>query len=644
MCPKWDALKGLENRNLARLIAKTDWQPGRVWECGLLPSPDPGDCPPAPPSEADCDKPKQRKPPGEYLVFTDAPAMRPKDPYLRKAACAFWASDRPSDSAAWFPPEPVQTAYHAELFAILVALEISRGDLDTVSDCKRVVDEAEHIRAGGKASPTSRHADLWAKYRDDLGAGGLRRVRVRWVPSHEEEGSDRVSPSDRAGNDHADTLANAQAKRIGPTASQGKLYDRRAQQMCAIHPAQDPTVPQATDPPKAQDQPRRGPRVSRGWNRPPACPRKCHLSSLECGKLKVWGPHLITSRGTEKFRCITCARVANHKKARYALKSLPRTSRAGLAGPLQPRKPKLEWNRANEARWRRQGESGHQAVRYNAAQHDAKRLCIRCGLHYVRSCDLRAKQCAGAPGSQAATKSIADALAGSPLTRRKMHAFAKHPSGSRPGATGARLSSDVLVLDPQVRNLQNARHGTGTQLPAEQQGLPTPRVCHGPGVAVQAQGLRDEAPGGPELGAVELLPRSQGDGPGPGVGSAAPTKTQGIRAFLGLGPSQESSGARWKAAKVTKTGKPARAKAKRTPRRSASQQPPGTSAQDGPSRSPAIHIHHWLRRTGLTGAEATTGTHGASGSTSDPPPRARPADGGAALGDGSISDPRFCCK
>ena len=42
---------------------------------------------PAPPSEAEGGEPMQRRLPGEYLIFTDASAMRPKDPYLRRAAC-----------------------------------------------------------------------------------------------------------------------------------------------------------------------------------------------------------------------------------------------------------------------------------------------------------------------------------------------------------------------------------------------------------------------------------------------------------------------------------------------------------------------------------------------------------------------------
>ena len=149
-----------------------------------MPTPSPGDCPPAPPAEADCGKPRQRRLPGRYFIYTVASAMRPRDPYLRRAACAFWAGDHKSDSAAWTLPGPVQTVYRAERYAVLIPLEVFRRDLEIVSDCKGVVDEAERIRAGGKVSPTSRHTDLWARYRDALKAQGIRRTLVRWVPSH----------------------------------------------------------------------------------------------------------------------------------------------------------------------------------------------------------------------------------------------------------------------------------------------------------------------------------------------------------------------------------------------------------------------------------------------------------------------------
>ena len=136
-------------------------------------------------------------------------------------------------------------------------------------------------------------------------------MHVRWVPSHEKEGSDRISPGDRHGNDQADRLANAQAKRIGPTASQGKLYDRRTRQLAAIQGIQLKmfTASQASDPPKAQDQAPRGPRAARGCGRAPPCARKCHLPTLERGELRMWGPHFFAPHGTEGYRCITCARM-----------------------------------------------------------------------------------------------------------------------------------------------------------------------------------------------------------------------------------------------------------------------------------------------------------------------------------------------
>ena len=120
-CPRWDVLRSPEGKKLAVIGEATDWQPKCLWECGLMPAPSPDDCPPAPPAEADCGKPKQRRLPGsyKYLIYTDASAVHPSGPYLKRAACAFWAGDRESDSAAWTLPGPVQTVYQAELYAVL---------------------------------------------------------------------------------------------------------------------------------------------------------------------------------------------------------------------------------------------------------------------------------------------------------------------------------------------------------------------------------------------------------------------------------------------------------------------------------------------------------------------------------------------
>ena len=99
---------------------------------------------------------------------------------------------------------------------------------------------------------------------------------------------------------------------------------------------------------------------------------------------------------------------------------------------------------------------------------------MRCGLHYVRFCDLRTKRCAAALANQAAAKAIADALAGGPLTRRKVHAFAKHPSGSKPGAPGSRLPSDVVTLDPSAPRPAGPAYPRAQENDPGDQGATTP--------------------------------------------------------------------------------------------------------------------------------------------------------------------------
>ena len=221
---------------------------------------------------------------------------------------------------------------------------------------------------------------------------------------------------------------------------------------------------------------------------------------------------------------------------------------------MQPRKPRLKWNRANEARWRRQGEGGHQVVRYNATQHYGKWLCMRCGLHYVRFCDLRTKQCAAAPASQAATKAIADTLAGGSLTRRKVHAFAKHPSGSRPGAPGARLPSDVITLDPHApRPAGPANSQAQDVIPVGQvgspqgddlqQGLvagdparvdvlgpPELPISAGLGKSAPAHGAQNGDPLQHDPGAARPTPSDVPTGGGPGVHDPTSARPQDVRA------------------------------------------------------------------------------------------------------------------
>ena len=321
------------------------------------------------------------------------------------------------------------------------------------------------------------------------------------------------------------------------------------------------TAPQASDPPRTQDRARRSPGAAGGNGRGSARPRGCHLPTLEPGELRFVGPPL---------HCPTwLGRLQMHHlwQNREPQEGQVRTQVLAVRRPLWPRgaprpcRPRLKWNRANKARRRRQGEGGHQAVKYNSAQHDGRWLCMRCGLHYVRFCDLRAKRCAGAPAGQAATQAIADALAGGPLTRRKVHAFAKHPSGSRPGAPAARLPSDRLVLDPSVprppgpaapkaqEQVADARpeapmaHVAASRLsPAQDEARGEPRaVAEGPAPATEKRQRSGEAN------------REEGRGEG----------SQGIRAFLGLGPSGVEPGSRARpAVDVGRSGKPVKPKTK----------------------------------------------------------------------------------
>ena len=274
---------------------------------------------------------------------------------------------------------------------------------------------------------------------------------------------------------------------------------------------------------------------------------------------------------------------------------------------------------------RRQGEGGHQVVRYNTTQHDGRWLCMRCGLHYVRFCDLRTKQCAGAPANRAATKSIADALAGGPLTRRKVHAFAKHPSGSRPGAPGARLPSDLLALDPAVRrplgpaSAQAQGEGAAGAAGGIQEDTRA-RDDHGERAPGTQGELAGPTPGGPEPGiSQEATPED----PGPvsaGPGSAEPRlqepqvdaapgarRPQGLRALLGLGPG-EGAPAQQTEGKKKRGRKPGTAKAAKTPKGRDTCRAQATPGAGGPTAHPTGRIVHWLR----PGGASPTGPQGRS--------------------------------
>ena len=102
------------------------------------------------------------------------------------------------------------------MYALVLCAERFGGSYVIVSDCLGVVKGAQALLDGGKPSPTSRHADLWTRLHAALRGRAAGDIRVRWVPSHEKRGSTRISEEDRWGNQEADSLANAEARRIGP--------------------------------------------------------------------------------------------------------------------------------------------------------------------------------------------------------------------------------------------------------------------------------------------------------------------------------------------------------------------------------------------------------------------------------------------
>ena len=106
----------------------------------------------------------------------------------------------------------------------------------------------------------------------------------------------------------------------------------------------------------------------------------------------------------------------------------------------------------------------------------------------------------------------------------------------------------------------------------------------------------------------------------PGAGIAAP----GIRALLGLSPSQQQPGPLLGAPVGGKAKKRAPANARRAPRRSCSQGAAlGARNQKGPSADPMGLIHQWFPRATVATGGTEARTPSTLGSSTDPPPGPR---------------------
>ena len=115
-----------------------NWEPRCLWECGILPAPAHADRPRAPPQETAS--------PGAYdmvldggNVYTDGSAVFPKDYNMRRAGYGVWIGANHGANFSGALAGPVQTAYRAELRAMVHAAEHIGGTYTIVSDCKGVV-------------------------------------------------------------------------------------------------------------------------------------------------------------------------------------------------------------------------------------------------------------------------------------------------------------------------------------------------------------------------------------------------------------------------------------------------------------------------------------------------------------------------
>ena len=90
-CPRWNAHRIQDGIDLSSAFAAAGGQPRCLWECGILPKPQAAALPSPPPEGLALGEPlgPMSLPPGA-TVYTDASAARPREPLLRRAACAIW--------------------------------------------------------------------------------------------------------------------------------------------------------------------------------------------------------------------------------------------------------------------------------------------------------------------------------------------------------------------------------------------------------------------------------------------------------------------------------------------------------------------------------------------------------------------------
>ena len=237
-------------------------------------------------------------------------------------------------------------------------------------------------------------------------------------------------------------MARGEAERVGPTGHQIRRYLARVELCRAIQRTQAAVLQAVQRAESGADTGRHAhrrawlvaepPQPGRARGRPPPV--------LLPGELRTWGPHLVRAAAGEGFQCIACKRQARGTCTKRKMAKLLCLDRRGLTrtGMSQPQWER--WNTAWVQRWAANvdGPGAHDACRYNATSWDGRHLCLRCGLHYVRRCDLVRVPCPGAPQTRKARMALEAAQRGDPLPRRAVSSRAAHPSGANLRAAGQR--------------------------------------------------------------------------------------------------------------------------------------------------------------------------------------------------------------
>jgi ribonuclease HI len=142
--------------------------------------------------------------------WTDGACTEPRDPRVRRAGWGLWLAP----GHAWNSSGPLlgqeQTAYRAELRAIVAALEKFAGEVNVASDNESAVNAAKLVMQDpGISTVTWPHNDLWMRLRNAV-QHRPGRIQIRWVKGHRfEEGH---HDNDAIGNHYADELADRGAK------------------------------------------------------------------------------------------------------------------------------------------------------------------------------------------------------------------------------------------------------------------------------------------------------------------------------------------------------------------------------------------------------------------------------------------------